>query len=300
LETAEASKINNDDNNDEDEQQQLQQQQLHPVLRNLLPHLDRHQELCGHANIPLGSSSPGGKMCVIFRRLRIQTKLSKTIDVVYMTQHYPSFLWHSLKDVYEQHEFDPLWVEYGGGYSPQKKYAPDPELGAWVTALRRLYKINQVQSSHMQQLNALGSHWITPSGQKWGSQFMIKYRSVLQQYAQRLPLCQLSIQEIDETTLEWIRAQQQKMTQHYHDNNDTSLLSQTQQQYLRELIYGNLDDKTNNNERGDGEWHQWQPAAAVATTSTTISAAENERHYLQLSRTTSRRSLLCGPSYKAG
>jgi hypothetical protein len=62
-ETAGASKIKN---SNDDDQQQLQRhelheppcddqqlQQLHPVLRNLLPHLDRHQELYGNANIPL-------------------------------------------------------------------------------------------------------------------------------------------------------------------------------------------------------------------------------------------------------
>jgi hypothetical protein len=196
--------------------------------------------------------------------LRIQTKLSETVDVAYITQHYPSFIWHSLEDVYKQHEFDPLFqrlIEYGGDYSPPKKYAPDPELGAWVTALRRLYKINKVQLSHIQQLDAIGFHWITPSHQKCGSQFMKQYRSVLQQYEHSLPLCQLSIEEIDETTLEWIQAQQQKMAK----PNDTAPLSHTRQQYLRELIYGNLDDQ---NETRGVEWHQWQPAAAVATKKT--------------------------------
>jgi hypothetical protein len=271
-EAAGASKINNEDNGDQQQvaQQQEELQQLHPVLRNLLPHLDRHQALYGHANVPLGSSSPGGKLCVTLRRLRIQTKLSETIDVAYITQHYPSFIWHSLEDVYEQHDFEPLFqrlIEYGGDFSPPKKYAPDPELGAWVTALRRLYKINKVDPSHIQQLDAIGFHWITPSHQKCGSQFMKQYRSVLQQYEHRLPLCQLSIDDIDETTLEWIQAQQQKMVQHYHDNNDTTPpLSQTRQQYLRELIYGNLDNDTNAETRGGGEWYQWQPAAVATKT----------------------------------
>lgn len=147
-----------------------------------------------------------------------------------MDEHFPDFTWHSLEDVYEKHDFEPLFqrlLEYGGDHSPPKKYLPDPELGAWVTALRRLYKINQVDPSHVKQLDAIGFSWISP--RQCGSKFMMFYRNLLA--TEMIPL-----EHPDDATLQWIRAQQAS-----HET-----LSQTRQQYMRELL-------------GREDWQHWAP-----------------------------------------
>jgi Helicase associated domain len=203
-----------------------------PVLRSLLPHLVHHQTLYGNPNIPLGSSS--GRQCATLRRLRIQNKLSES-DLQFMETHFSTFLWHSLEDVYEQHEFEPLFQRlllYGGDYSPPKKYPDDPELGAWVTALRRLYKIQRVDPLHIERLDAIGFSWTTP--RQCGSKFMIMYRMVMEQYA--IPLATTPTKPIDKTTLQWIEAHQAAF----------ETLSQTRQQYMRELL-------------GREDWQNWQP-----------------------------------------
>jgi Helicase associated domain len=236
--------------------QQEQEEHLHPVLRQLVPHLRRHQETFGNANIPLGSSSVGGRQCATLRRLRVQGRLNDEHDIQYMNDHFPSFIWHSLEDVYEQHDFEPLFerlLAYGDDYSPPKKYPTDPELGAWVTALRRLYRIgDRVDPVHVQRLNDIGFAWTTP--RQCGSQFMIRYRQVVAQYGNsgggggndndgRFGLSQQQDVVFDANTVQWIRAQQR-----VHET-----LSPTRQQYLRQLL-------------GRDDWQYWQPATNTNTT----------------------------------
>ena len=62
-------------------------------------------------------------------------------------------------------------------YQIPKKYEPDPELGAWVTMLRRLHKTDHLPQIQIDKLNALEFEWI--STRKCGSSFMKKYREVL-------------------------------------------------------------------------------------------------------------------------
>jgi Helicase associated domain len=228
--------------------EQEEQQHLHPVLRQLVPHLRRHQERYGNANIPLGSSSVGGRQCATLRRLRVQGRLRDEHDVRYMNEHFPTFIWHSLEDVYEQHEFEPLFqrlLSYGDDYSPPKKYPADPELGAWVTALRRLYRIDRVDPDHAQRLNDIGFAWTTP--RQCGSQFMIRYRQVVAQYGNsgggygdgRSGLTPPQDVVFDASTVQWIQAQQR-----VHET-----LSPTRQQYLRQLL-------------GRDDWQHWQPATS--------------------------------------
>jgi hypothetical protein len=151
-----------------------------PVLFQLYPELIQYKQQYGHANIPLGSEA--GRKCNTLRRLRIQEKLeSSDIELLDSLQ----FAWHSFEDVYIQQkehfdDFIDRLKEYvathGGDISPPKKYPADPELGAWVTAVRRLFITGEVIASHVKVLDELGFQWNSP--RKCGSKFMQQYRSI--------------------------------------------------------------------------------------------------------------------------
>jgi Helicase associated domain len=196
-----------------------------PVLSQLYPELLEYQKQYGHANIPLGSEA--GRKCSTLRRLRVQEKLvNSDIELLDSLQ----FTWHSFEDVYIQQKehFDDFILrlkEYSaahdGDLSPPKKYPADPELGAWVTAVRRLYGTGKVDATHMQVLDQLGFQWNSP--RKCGSTFMQQYRSI----QERLKSGEETSDILSDPSIAaWIQAQQQ------------ANLSETRKHYMTE-IFGN-------------------------------------------------------------
>lgn len=197
-----------------------------PVLKSLWPHLRANIQTYGHPNIPLGTSA--GRQCQTLRRLHAQQKLTAS-DVALLESL--NFTFYNLEDIYasQLEQFDELLerlLQYQtecGDLSPPKKYAPDPELGAWVTALRRLRRVDGVQASHVQKLDEIGFLWESP--RKCGSEFMKVYREIQAD----------SDWANNPNYLKWIRAQQKQ----------SDALSATRTQYLRELL-------------GD-DWAEWEP-----------------------------------------
>lgn len=193
-----------------------------PVLQQVWPAMVEHCRQYGHANIPLGSAA--GRQCVTLRRLHTQHKLVETdVDLLDLVQ----FTWHSLEDVARTADFDDMMGrlnQYASAHdrdvSPPKKYAADPELGAWITGLRRLGK-DQVDPSHVKRLNDLNFQWTSPRG--CGSQFMLQYKSVI---------CRLEAGEtgvLDEPPVQaWIQAQRAACRR--------GTLSNTRQHYMETLV----------------------------------------------------------------
>lgn len=194
-----------------------------PVLSQVYPALVSFKDKFGHANIPLGSSE--GRQCETLRRLHVQGKLVES-DVTILNEL--GFRWHSLEDVYYTADFDALLCrlqEYAklhdGDVSPPKKYEPDPELGAWVTGIRRVGR-QGVQSSHAAALDEIGFSWT--SKRQCGSSFMNQYRD-MKRFKDDVG---------DEAFLEnekvqlWIRAQQ--------DAAARGTLSETRVHYMEQLI----------------------------------------------------------------
>lgn len=149
-----------------------------PLLQQVYPALIAHKEKFGNPNIPLGSSD--GKRCKTLRRLHFQNKLSKE-EEAHLTGL--GFRFHSFEDVYYECDFDEMLkklLEYQREFQTfqiPKKYEPDPELGAWVTMLRRLKRTDELPGDQVDKLNAVKFEWI--STRKCGSSFMSKYREVL-------------------------------------------------------------------------------------------------------------------------
>ena len=203
-----------------------------PVLRLVYPDLLKYVEQYGHPNIPLGSEA--GRQCATLRRLHVQTKLVES-DVAILDRM--NFIWHSLEDVYTKQKeyFDDFMQrlqkykkENDGDISPPKKYKNDPELGAWVTAVRRLYTVNEVDDEHVAVLNEFGFQWNSP--RKCGSKFMQQYRSIQDKMES---ITGQSLDEVDsqrrailnEPEMKaWIQAQQ------------TANLSETRKHYMAQLV----------------------------------------------------------------
>jgi Helicase associated domain len=196
---------------------------ISPVLRQVYPELIQYKLQYGHPNIPLGCEA--GRQCSTLRRLRIQEKLvDSDIELLDTLQ----FAWHSLEDVYTKqkeffHDFIQRLQNYAstndGDLSPPKKYKADPELGAWVTAVRRLYTVNEVDPSHVCILNDIGFQWI--SSRKCGSKFMQQYRTIQERI--------LSGEERETILKEpdisvWIEAQQ------------LANLSETRKHYMTQIV----------------------------------------------------------------
>ncbi|KAI2509392.1 hypothetical protein MHU86_5025 [Fragilaria crotonensis] len=157
------------------------------VLKQVYPSLLQWREEYGHPNIPLGT--PEGRMCQTLRRLQIQQKLT---DTEIQLLHDIDFRFSSLEDVYHELDFNVMLTKLiayeqqeQNQYQVPKKYAPDPELGAWVTGIRRVYAANKnlqqgvVDPHHMERLDAIGFTWI--SERKCGSKFMSQYRELVSQ-----------------------------------------------------------------------------------------------------------------------
>lgn len=152
-----------------------------PVLQQVYPKLLEWKQEYGHPNIPLGTSE--GRKCATLRRLHIQKKLTEE-EVGWLAEL--GFLFHSLEDVYHNVEFDDLFqrlVDYEANHPESKfqvpkKCAEDPELGAWVTGLRRLGQ-DKIDPKHAEKLNEVGFVWFSKS--KCGSKFMLQYKALVAQ-----------------------------------------------------------------------------------------------------------------------
>jgi hypothetical protein len=202
-----------------------------PVLSQVYPSLIEYKEKYGHPNIPLGSKE--GKQCQTLRRLHVQEKLSED-QVKLLTDL--GFYWHSLEDVYKTSDFDELYgrlVGYSkatGDVSPPKKYPPDPELGAWVTGIRRV-GIEGIQPEHAEKLNAINFQWTSP--RKCGSAFMQQYREIQTRNASG----EKDILANDVKVQAWVKAQQ--------DACARGALSETRKHYMETVV-------------GDN-WMEWKP-----------------------------------------
>mmetsp|Transcript_11303 Transcript_11303/g.26430 ORF Transcript_11303/g.26430 Transcript_11303/m.26430 type:complete len:280 (+) Transcript_11303:92-931(+) len=149
-----------------------------PLLLLLYPSLVSHKKEFGNPNIPLGS--PDGKRCATVRRLHFQGKLSAE-EVDHLQEM--GFRFNSFEDVYYENDFEEMFGTLMHYYSKTKtfqipkKYEPDPELGAWVTMLRRLYNSNELPQNELARLDEVGFEWV--STRKCGSSFMKGYRDAL-------------------------------------------------------------------------------------------------------------------------
>jgi hypothetical protein len=154
-----------------------------PVLEQVYPALLRHKEEYGHPNIPLGNKE--GRQCNTLRRLHIQNKLTQ-VEVGLLEEI--GFTFHSLEEVYEHGaDFDELFTRMldhearhpeHSNFQIPKKCPEDPELGAWVTGIRRLGP-DGVQPEHARRLHDVGFAW--KSTRKCGSKFMNQYRDYIRQ-----------------------------------------------------------------------------------------------------------------------
>ena len=194
-----------------------------PVLKQVYPALQEHMQQYGNPNIPLGT--PQGRQCQTLRRLHIQQKLT---DPEVQLLESIGFYFHSLEDVYQTADFDDLYgrlLDYRQQQHdeswPPKKYPSDPELGAWVTGLRRLGPA-QVDPEHADRLNAIDFAW--KSDRKCGSAFMQQYRAV----RERIQVEGAETVWQDAAVQQWVQAQREAVKR--------QTLSETRQHYMVQLV----------------------------------------------------------------
>jgi len=208
----------------QEEIDELKKRLASPVLKKHCRELLQWKETYGHPNIPL--KYDGGNACQVLRRLHVQKKL-KDADVEWLEEI--GFRFHSLEDVYRFADFDTMigrLLDYeethpNNNFQVPKKCPEDPELGAWVTGIRRLGK-DGVNPEHERRLCAINFVW--KSTRKCGSKFMNQYREWVKQ---------AEVQGIrtvmkDPQTISWIMAQQQALKR--------GSLSQTRVQYMGQLF----------------------------------------------------------------
>ncbi|KAL7503983.1 hypothetical protein ACHAXN_003190 [Cyclotella atomus] len=168
----------------------------------------KHKSNYGNPNIPLGSED--GKRCKTLRRLAFQNKL--TADEVELLTDL-GFRWSSFEDVYTECDFDEMksklmaYKESQGTFQIPKKYELDPELGAWVTMVRRLYKSNELPKDEVDKMNEIQFEWI--SSRKCGSSFMTRYREI-QELLNNATVSGLDASKVVDDELDmkkWIHAQ---------------------------------------------------------------------------------------------
>eukprot|EP00571_Detonula_confervacea_P006197 CAMPEP_0172318818 /NCGR_PEP_ID=MMETSP1058-20130122/35880_1 /TAXON_ID=83371 /ORGANISM="Detonula confervacea, Strain CCMP 353" /LENGTH=271 /DNA_ID=CAMNT_0013033723 /DNA_START=47 /DNA_END=859 /DNA_ORIENTATION=+ len=199
-----------------------------PVLTQVYPALIAHKAEYGNPNIPLGSTD--GKRCKTLRRLHFQHKLTEE-EASLLTEM--GFAFHAFEDAYYECDFEEMmgklldYHEEFQTYQIPKKYKPDPELGAWVTMLRRLYRTDDVPKIQIDKLDAVGFEWL--STRKCGGSFMSKYREVLS-YLSNIVEAGGDVSELlrdDHDVMKWVDAQRLA----YENGN----LSDSRVEYLDEL-----------------------------------------------------------------
>ena len=188
-----------------------------PVLLQIYPALIAHKQQYGNPNIPLGTVE--GKKCKTLRRLAFQKKLSQ--EEISLLEEM-GFRFNSLEDVYQEADFDECLerlVKYEqenkDNYQIPKKYNPDPELGAWVTMIRRIGRDN-FETERREKLDAIGFAWV--STRKCGSAFMKNFRPLKERLEACSKINNEGIWEVvdeggvndilqEEEVARWIRAQ---------------------------------------------------------------------------------------------
>jgi len=198
-----------------------------PVLERVYPELLRHVEEYGHPNIPLGS--PAGKNCLTLRRLHTQKKLTETESDMLTKM---GFAWHSFEDVYRTANFDEMMerlmkyaAEHDGDVSPPKKYPNDPELGAWVTGIRRVGAENLDSAENVERLEKNGFLWKSP--RKCGSAFMQQYAEILQRCEEDGGANKERVLS-EEDVQKWVQAQRAAAKR--------GAMSNTRQLYMEKLV----------------------------------------------------------------
>mmetsp|Transcript_18124 Transcript_18124/g.37179 ORF Transcript_18124/g.37179 Transcript_18124/m.37179 type:complete len:302 (-) Transcript_18124:57-962(-) len=195
-----------------------------PVLKEHCIEMLEWIEVYGHPNIPL--KNDGGNACQVLRRLHVQKKL--TDDEVEWLEEI-GFRFHSIEDVYRFADFDEMLgrllayeaAHPNNNFQVPKKCPEDPELGAWVTGIRRLGK-EGVNPEHERRLCAVDFAW--HSTRKCGSKFMKQYR----EWTQQVELQGIEAVLGDSNTIAWIKAQQLALKR--------GTLSQTRVQYMGTLF----------------------------------------------------------------
>lgn len=208
-----------------------------PVLLQIYPALIAHKQEYGNPNIPLGTVE--GKKCKTLRRLAFQKKLSQ--EEMSLLEEI-GFRFNSLEDVYQEADFDDCLerlVEYekehGDNYQIPKKYKPDPELGAWVTMIRRIGRDN-IDKEQREKLDAIGFVWV--STRKCGSAFMKNFRPLKERLEACSQINNEGVWEVvdedgvndilqEEEVARWIRAQK--------DAAEKGNLSEARCDYLDQL-----------------------------------------------------------------
>lgn len=189
-----------------------------PVLQQVYPSLIKHIQQYGHPNIPLGSID--GRNCKTIRRLAFEKKLTE--EEMNLLQKM-SFRFNNFEDVYHEADFDECFerllkyeTQNNNGFQIPKKYPQDPELGAWVTMIRRIGRDN-IDMDRRKKLDKIGFPWV--SSRKCGSSFMKNYRPI----KEKLEACarwneENGVWEVvntegidtilqDEQTRKWLKAQ---------------------------------------------------------------------------------------------
>ncbi len=195
-----------------------------PVLQQVYPEILQYVDQYGHPNIPLGSKE--GRQCQTLRRLHIQNKLTPE-EVEWLDSL--GFSWHSMEEVYKYADFDEMFqrlVDYEArhpesNFQIPKKCKEDPELGAWVTGIRRLGR-DGVNPGHERRLDSIGFAW--KSTRVCGSKFMDQYRLLTEQVETE----GLKSVMMEEKTIKWIQAQQEALKR--------GSLSQTRVHYMGQLF----------------------------------------------------------------
>ena len=139
------------------------------------------------------------------------------------------FRFNSFEDVYTECDFDEMLeklkryhAEYKT-YQIPKKYQIDPELGAWVTMLRRLYRTNDLPEDEVKKMDDIDFEWI--STRKCGSAFMSGYREVLEKLNGAADVEKLVKEDVE--MRKWFHAQKCAY--------ENGKLSESRAQYLNDL-----------------------------------------------------------------
>lgn len=186
------------------------------VLKQVYPAMMKHIAEFGNPNIPLGSTD--GKRCKTLRRLAFENKLTEE-EIALLNDI--KFRLNSLEEVYDEADFDDclerLFVyekEHKNNYQIPKKYNLDPELGAWVTMIRRI-GIDNIEPERRKKLTNIDFSWV--STRKCGSAFMSTYRPLINRLLEYCTITDDMTEVVDEKglqeilkepdVLKWIRAQ---------------------------------------------------------------------------------------------